>query len=81
MKTGYRETLIKTAVETWEHFAFLNCKTDAAVNDLLETISGSDYGYDKNGEPKTDDPIIDTFRWMSNSRLRLFVKKAKNISE
>lgn len=57
------------AMEAWQELAFLNGKTDAAVNDLLEKVAGAKYkdsAYDS-------DPIYHTIQELSFEERRRFL--------
>ena len=59
----------KRAIEAWAELAFMNGRTDAAVNDLLEEIAGSKYLTSE----QDDDPIWHTITNLTNSERRRFL--------
>ena len=61
------------ALNLWCILAEYNMKSDFFVNDLLEDIAGEKYMT----ENKSDDPIVDTIRNLTNSECRKFIQQAE----
>ncbi len=69
------EATVENAMEAWAELAFLNGRTDAKVNDLLEEIAGEKYIEDE------DDPIYLTIRNLTNAERRRFLEGCDAIME
>ena len=67
----------ENALNAWEELAYLNGRTDSAVNDLLEEIAGDKYLTFE----EDDDPIYMTIHNLTNAERRRFLEGCKEIKK